>query len=68
VVRDAALRVEAVRAVADAAAGLGWGARAVTTSALPGPSGNLEYFLWLRKAAAALDEADLAHAIATGPQ
>ncbi len=48
VVRDLGLRAEAVSAVADAAARRGWGARAVTTSPLPGPSGNVEYFLWLR--------------------
>jgi 23S rRNA (cytidine1920-2'-O)/16S rRNA (cytidine1409-2'-O)-methyltransferase len=48
VVRDPDLRSDAVAAVADAAARRGWGARAVTTSPLPGPSGNVEYFLWLR--------------------
>jgi 23S rRNA (cytidine1920-2'-O)/16S rRNA (cytidine1409-2'-O)-methyltransferase len=49
VVRDLALRSEAVVAVAQAAAAQGWGARAVATSPLPGPSGNVEYFLWLRR-------------------
>ena len=49
VVRDLALRAEAVDAVARAAAARGWGARAVTTSPLPGPSGNVEFFLWLRR-------------------
>ncbi len=49
VVRDLMLRTEAVQAVADAASRLGWGAQAVTTSPLPGPSGNVEFFLWLRK-------------------
>jgi len=49
VVRDLDLRAEAVRDVANDAAGRGWGARAVTTSPLPGPSGNVEYFLWLRR-------------------
>jgi 23S rRNA (cytidine1920-2'-O)/16S rRNA (cytidine1409-2'-O)-methyltransferase len=48
VVRDPDLRAEAVEAVATASADRGWGARAVTTSPLPGPSGNIEYFLWLR--------------------
>ena len=48
VVRDLALRAEAVTAVAAGAARRGWGARAVTTSPLPGPSGNVEFFLWLR--------------------
>src|SRR5690349_19186246 len=49
VVRDPALRAEAVTSVAQAAAARGWGARAVTTSPLPGPSGNVEFFLWLRR-------------------
>ena len=52
VVRDPALRAEAVATVADAAAGLGLGARAVAVSPLPGPSGNVEFFLWLRHGAA----------------
>ncbi|KQT94767.1 cytochrome C peroxidase [Marmoricola sp. Leaf446] len=54
VVREPALRAEVVRDVADAAAVRGWGARAVTTSPLPGPSGNVEYFLWLRRGPAEL--------------
>ena len=49
VVRDLALRAEAVTTVADAAAAKGWGARAVTVSPLPGPSGNVEFFLLLRR-------------------
>ena len=49
VVRDPALRAEAVQAVAAAAAARGWGAVAVTTSPLPGPSGNVEFFLLLRQ-------------------
>ncbi len=50
VVRDLELRAEAVSAVASAAAARGWGAQAVITSPLPGPSGNVEFFLWLRRA------------------
>ncbi len=49
VVRDLELRAGAVDSVAAAAARRGWGARAVTTSPLPGPSGNVEYFLWCRR-------------------
>lgn len=49
VVRDLDLRAEAVRDVAAAAAARGWGAIAATTSPLPGPSGNVEFFLWLRR-------------------
>jgi 23S rRNA (cytidine1920-2'-O)/16S rRNA (cytidine1409-2'-O)-methyltransferase len=48
VVRDLGHRADAVVTVAQAAAGRGWGARALTTSPLPGPSGNVEFFVWLR--------------------
>ena len=41
-------RIRLVFAVAAAGAERGWGARAVTVSPLPGPSGNVEFFLWLR--------------------
>nr|WP_128222236.1 TlyA family RNA methyltransferase [Nocardioides yefusunii] len=54
VVRDLALRTEAVATVAEAAAQRGWGARAVTVSPLPGPSGNVEFFLLLRKGEATI--------------
>jgi len=47
VVRDLGHRADAVTAIAEAGARRGWGARAVTTSPLPGPSGNVEFFLWL---------------------
>jgi 23S rRNA (cytidine1920-2'-O)/16S rRNA (cytidine1409-2'-O)-methyltransferase len=68
VVRDPALRAEAVRDVAGDAAKLGLGVLGVTASPLPGPSGNVEYFLWLRAGGPALDEAELSKAIAEGPQ
>jgi len=55
VVRDPDLRVEAVTNVAAAAAERGWGARSVTTSPLPGPSGNIEYFVWLRRGVPTVD-------------
>jgi 23S rRNA (cytidine1920-2'-O)/16S rRNA (cytidine1409-2'-O)-methyltransferase len=48
VVRDPVLRVEAVEGVLTAAAARGWGARGVVASPLPGPSGNVEFFVWLR--------------------
>jgi len=63
VVRDPALRAEAVNAVAAAAARRGWGARAVTTSPLPGPSGNVEFFLWLRRGEATVTEAEIEEAV-----
>jgi len=69
VVRDPALRAEAVASVAEAAARRGWGARMVTTSPLPGPSGNVEFFLWLRRGPATIDADDI-HAVvrAADPQ
>jgi 23S rRNA (cytidine1920-2'-O)/16S rRNA (cytidine1409-2'-O)-methyltransferase len=54
VVREPRLRAEAVHAVADAAARRGWGAQGVTASPLQGPSGNAEFFLWLRQRSAAV--------------
>lgn len=48
VVRDPQLRVEAVCQVAATAADLGLHPRGVVASCLPGPAGNVEYFLWLR--------------------
>jgi len=65
VVRDLGLRAEAVTAVADSAAALGWGARAVAVSPLPGPAGNVEFFLWLRRGAAEVSEDDI-HRAARG--
>ncbi|GAA2344892.1 TlyA family rRNA (cytidine-2'-O)-methyltransferase [Saccharopolyspora halophila] len=48
VVRDAALRTDAVLEVVAFAAEHGLGLRSVVASPLPGPSGNVEYFAWLR--------------------
>jgi 23S rRNA (cytidine1920-2'-O)/16S rRNA (cytidine1409-2'-O)-methyltransferase len=65
VVRDPRLRARAVLDVAAAAADLGLGVAGATVSPLPGPSGNVEFFLWLRRDAPPVDEAaivDLAHA------
>jgi 23S rRNA (cytidine1920-2'-O)/16S rRNA (cytidine1409-2'-O)-methyltransferase len=49
VVRDPEVRADAVLDVANAAAGLGFGVAGVVRSPLPGPSGNVEFFLWLRR-------------------
>jgi len=68
VVRDPELRASAVGAVAGAALDLGLGVCGVTASPLPGPAGNVEYFLWLRAGAPALENADLRAAIAGGPR
>jgi 23S rRNA (cytidine1920-2'-O)/16S rRNA (cytidine1409-2'-O)-methyltransferase len=72
VVRDPSLRAEAVLGVAAAAARLGWCARMVAVSPLPGPAGNVEYFLWLRDAASpgigppALSDDQIREAVAGG--
>jgi len=49
VVRDPRLRVEAVCTVAAVAARIGMRTVGAVASPLPGPSGNVEYFLWLRR-------------------
>ena len=67
VVRDPAVRADAVRRVAAAALELGWGTAGVTASPLPGPAGNVEYFLWLRRDAPPLDPQRLTSAIENGP-
>ena len=56
VVRDPALRADAVATVTAAAARLGWSMHGVTSSRLPGPSGNVEFFLWLRRASGPVNE------------
>ena len=73
VVTDPQLRAESVLAVAARAAGLGWQTVGATASPLPGPSGNVEYFLWLRaNTDAALRGVDLEQtvqrAVTEGPQ
>jgi 23S rRNA (cytidine1920-2'-O)/16S rRNA (cytidine1409-2'-O)-methyltransferase len=60
VVRDPAHRADAVRGVAEEAAARGWGAVGVAMSPLPGPSGNVEFFLWLRSGPATITDADIA--------
>jgi 23S rRNA (cytidine1920-2'-O)/16S rRNA (cytidine1409-2'-O)-methyltransferase len=49
VVRDPHLRAESVLGVSRTAAELGWHPCGVVASSLPGPSGNVEFFLWLRR-------------------
>jgi 23S rRNA (cytidine1920-2'-O)/16S rRNA (cytidine1409-2'-O)-methyltransferase len=68
VVRDPVLRAAAVARVAVAAADSGLGVAGVTASPLPGPAGNVEYFLWLRSAAPSLDHSQLEQVIAEGPE
>ncbi|MBB3604196.1 23S rRNA (cytidine1920-2'-O)/16S rRNA (cytidine1409-2'-O)-methyltransferase [Mycolicibacterium sp. BK556] len=73
VVSDPELRAAAVLAVAARAGELGWQTVGATASPLPGPSGNVEYFLWLRaetERGLHGDELDAAvrGAVAEGPQ
>ncbi|GAA4615025.1 TlyA family rRNA (cytidine-2'-O)-methyltransferase [Saccharopolyspora hordei] len=71
VVRDPQLRAEAVLEVVQVAAENGLGLRGVVASPLPGPSGNVEYFLWLRpgeRTDAADAGALVEEAVRQGPQ
>ena len=67
VVRDWKLRAEAVLDVAAAAAELGLGVAGVTASPLPGPSGNVEFFVWFRRDARPADRAQIEEVVAAGP-
>ncbi|MBF8192664.1 TlyA family RNA methyltransferase [Nonomuraea sp. K274] len=72
VVRDPALRARSVRDAAAKAQELGLDVRGVTASPLPGPSGNVEYLLWLGKGEGEPPltdlEAEIQRAVAEGPQ
>jgi 23S rRNA (cytidine1920-2'-O)/16S rRNA (cytidine1409-2'-O)-methyltransferase len=68
VVRDPALRKSAVLDVAMSAYDVGLGTKGVVASSLPGPAGNVEYFLWLKRGADEISESDLEKAIQIGPQ
>jgi 23S rRNA (cytidine1920-2'-O)/16S rRNA (cytidine1409-2'-O)-methyltransferase len=73
VVHNPELRAGSVLAVARCAEQLGWHTLGVTASPLPGPSGNVEYFLWLRAdtdCGLAADElkATIYQAVEAGPQ
>ena len=68
VVRDPELRAAAVTEVAQAAYdGHRLGVLGVTASPLPGPMGNVEYFLWLCRGAPPLAQDALRTAIEEGP-
>ncbi len=68
VVREPELRELAVVEVANKAAELGLGALGVVASSLPGPSGNVEYFLWLKRGAPTLRADLVREAIEKGPR
>ncbi|SCL73698.1 TlyA family RNA methyltransferase [Micromonospora peucetia] len=67
VVRDPLLRAEAVLDVAAAAARLDLGLADVAASPLPGPSGNVEFFVWLRRGAPPADPERVRAVVAAGP-
>jgi 23S rRNA (cytidine1920-2'-O)/16S rRNA (cytidine1409-2'-O)-methyltransferase len=67
VVRDPALWAQAIATVASAAAERGWSAQAVTASPLPGPSGNVEFFLWLRRALGTVDREEIDAVVSAVP-
>lgn len=74
VVRSPELRAEVTKNISVAAMKYGLSTKGVVASPLPGPSGNVEYFLWLVKDGGAtmpsMDELDamIATAIKEGPQ
>jgi len=67
VVRAPEPRVDAISGVVAAAAELGLGGLGVVASPLPGPAGNVEYFVWLRTGAPLLDRGAIEQAVAAGP-
>lgn len=74
VVSSPVLRAEVTADVAEFAQTLGLVLKDVTASPLPGPSGNVEYFLWLQKNATATPQtraaidAKVEQAVRCGPQ
>ncbi|KEI45681.1 TlyA family RNA methyltransferase [Saccharopolyspora rectivirgula] len=70
VVRDPELRAEAVLDVVSCAAEHGLGLHGAVASPLPGPSGNVEYFLWLRPGEAGVADPGscVSEAVRNGPQ
>lgn len=67
VVRDPDIRAAAVVDVARHAAELGWLTSGVCRSPLPGPSGNVEFFLWLRRTARPAIDLTQVAAVVTAP-
>jgi 23S rRNA (cytidine1920-2'-O)/16S rRNA (cytidine1409-2'-O)-methyltransferase len=68
VVRDPALRLAALTEVTAAARAIGLVLRGAVASPLPGPSGNVEFFLRLARRGADAGDAALAAAVEEGPQ
>jgi len=59
VVRDPDVRTQAVLDVCAAAAGSNLGVAGVAASPLPGPSGNVEFFVWFRQGSSPADPAQI---------
>lgn len=68
VVTQNSLRIDAVNKIANKAFELGLGTAGVVASPLPGPSGNVEYFLWLNASAPAPKLSAIEKAVQEGPQ
>ena len=68
VVRDPLVRADAVLGVIASAAELGLCANGVVASPLPGPSGNVEFFVWLRRGPADDARDMVLAAVRGGPQ
>ncbi len=68
VVSENSLRIDAVNKIANKAFELGLGMAGVVASPLPGPSGNVEYFLWLNRSASAPKLTAIEKAVQEGPQ
>jgi 23S rRNA (cytidine1920-2'-O)/16S rRNA (cytidine1409-2'-O)-methyltransferase len=67
VVRDPALRLAALREVAAAARQLGLRLAGAVASPLPGPSGNVEFFLCLGRDGSDVGDDTLSDAVERGP-
>jgi 23S rRNA (cytidine1920-2'-O)/16S rRNA (cytidine1409-2'-O)-methyltransferase len=68
VVRDPTLRLSALRDVAAAARGLGLRLTGAVASPLPGPSGNVEFFLSLSRVGSDAGDDVLTAAVEAGPE
>lgn len=72
VVLDPELRLSSVMGVIEAGQSLGSGLQGVTASPLPGPSGNVEYFVWFTAGESARDLEEcrsmVQRAVEEGPQ
>ena len=68
VVVENSQRIDAVNKIANKAFELGLGTAGVVASPLPGPSGNVEYFLWLKRGMPKPEVSTIEKAVMEGPQ